>query len=304
MKEKTLLILAGGMGSRFGGLKQITPLGPSGEFIIDYSVYDALKAGFTKIVFLIKEDIYETFKETIGKRVEKHIKVEYSFQNNDNVPSQYKIPKERVKPLGTAHAILCCKDEIKEPFAIINADDFYGQEAFKQAADFLDEMNKSKENKYGLISYLVKNTLTENGAVKRGVCREENGNLTKLIESSIERKNGKLIASPLSGSEPFEIDGNEEVSMNFLLFSPSIFSYIEKKFPEFLENHKDDLSTCEYLIPDVLFEATKDNYAKTKVIKTNSKWYGVTYREDAEYVKKALQELVDKNIYPKKLWKN
>ena len=227
-KDITLMILAAGMGSRFGGLKQITPLGPNDEFIIDYSVYDAIKAGFTKIVFLIKEENYADFKETIGKRVEPHIKVEYCFQKNDNLPEGYVLPEERIKPLGTAHAILCCKDKVKEPFMMINADDFYGRDAFVQGAKFLKNIDSRLEKElYGMVAYKVKNTITENGSVKRGVCKVVNNHLTELIESSVERKNGKIIATPLNGNKEFEVSGEDTVSMNMLLFTPSIFNYIE-----------------------------------------------------------------------------
>ena len=299
-KEITLVILAAGMGSRFGGLKQIAPLGPNGEFIIDYSVYDAIKAGFTKIVFLIKEENYELFKETIGSRVEPHINVEYCFQKNDNVPKDYEIPQERVKPLGTAHAILCCKDKVHEPFMTINADDFYGRDAFVKGAEFL---KNTKDNEYGLVGYLVKNTLTENGAVKRGVCKIENELLQEITESSIERiENSKIMASPLSGDEPFEVNENDTVSMNMLLFTPSIFKYLEEKFVEFLETNKHDMEKCEYLIPDVIFKAIEENYATTRVLPTTATWYGVTYKEDAADVKKSLAKLVEDNEYPNDLW--
>ena len=180
-KDLTLVILAAGMGSRFGGLKQIAPLGPNGEFIIDYSVYDAIKAGFNKIVFLIKEENYDLFKETIGSRVEPHINVEYCFQKNDNLPEGYKIPETRIKPLGTAHAILCCKDNVREPFMMINADDFYGRDAFMKAAEFLKSTTENIPHQYGMVGYQVKNTMTENGAVKRGACKVEKGYLTELI---------------------------------------------------------------------------------------------------------------------------
>lgn len=302
MKDKTLLILAAGMGSRFGGLKQIAPLGPNGEFIIDYSVYDAIKAGFNKIVFLIKEENYDVFKETIGKRVEPYINVEYCFQKNDNIPEGYSVPENRVKPLGTAHAILCCKDKINEPFAIINADDFYGRDAYLKAANFLESMNDERPYKYGLVSYLVKNTLTENGSVKRGVCEVTDGKLTKITESVIKRVDDKLIASPLSGKEPFEVSPTDKVSMNLMLFSPSIFSYIEEKFPEFFDENKDNLEKCEYLIPDVLFETIEEGYATVEVLETTAAWYGVTYKEDADAVKKALKDLVDSGEYPNNLW--
>lgn len=301
-RDITLVILAAGMGSRFGGLKQIEPLGPNGEFIIDYSVYDAIKAGFTKIVFLIKEENYDIFKETIGARVEPHIKVEYCFQKNDNLPEGYTLPEDRVKPLGTAHAILCCREKVNEPFIIINADDFYGRDAFEKGAEFLKSIKDEKPYPYGMIAYLVKNTITENGAVKRGVCEIDGDVLNKITESSVERINGKIIAKPLSGSEPFEVAEDDMVSMNMLLFTPSIFDYIESHFKEFLDSNKDNLEKCEYLIPDVLFDTIKEGYATAKVIKTTATWYGVTYKEDAEGVKKALKKLVDENVYPNHLW--
>ena len=304
-KDLTLVILAAGMGSRFGGLKQITPLGPNDEFIIDYSVYDAIKAGFNKIVFLIKEENYDIFKETIGARVEPHIHVEYCFQKNDNVPEPYRTQlKDRQKPLGTAHAILCCKNNVHEPFMMINADDFYGRDAYIKGAEFLKNVKDEKPYPYGMVGYLVKNTITENGTVKRGVCEVEDGALTKIIESSVGREaNGKIMATPLDDTLPaFEVAEDDTVSMNMLLFTPSIFKYIEDHFEEFLENNKDNLEKCEYLIPDILFKTIKENYATAQVIKTTATWYGVTYKEDADGVKKALKGLVDSGEYPNHLW--
>lgn len=302
-KDVTLVILAAGMGSRFGGLKQITPLGPNDEFIIDYSVYDAIQAGFTKIVFLIKEENYQIFKETIGARVEPHIPVEYCFQKNDNLPKEYEFIKDRKKPLGTAHAILCCKEKIHEPFMIINADDFYGRHAYMKAAEFLKNIKDQEPNPYGMVGYLVKNTITEHGAVKRGVCEVENNKLLKIIESSVERVNDKIIATPLSGEQPFEVDENDTVSMNMLLFTPSIFNYIEKNFKQFLNENQKNLETCEYLIPDLLFKAIEEGYATATVLPTTATWYGVTYKEDADSVKDALKQLVKKKEYPNHLWK-
>ena len=302
-KDITLVILAAGMGSRFGGLKQIAPLGPNGEFIIDYSVYDAIKAGFTKIVFLIKEENYDIFKETIGARVEPHIPVEYCFQKNDNLPTGYQLPPDRVKPLGTAHAILCCKDKVHEPFMMINADDFYGRDAYIKGAEFLRNLSDEKPYPYGMVGYLVKNTITENGSVKRGVCEIKDNHLVSIIESSIEKKDNKIIASPLNGDTPFEVQEDDTVSMNMLLFTPSIFSYIEDHFKEFLDKNKDNLEKCEYLIPDVLFETIKENYATVSTLKTTATWYGVTYKEDADYVKDSLKRLVEEKEYPNDLWK-
>ncbi len=301
-KDITLVILAAGMGSRFGGLKQIEPLGPNGEFIIDYSVYDAIKAGFNKIVFLIKEENYEVFKETIGKRVEPHIKVEYCFQKNDNLPAGYTVPKDRVKPLGTAHAVLCCKEKVHEPFIIINADDFYGRDAFEKGAEFLKNLKDTIPYPYGMIAYHVKNTITENGAVKRGVCEVDGDQLLKITESQVERVDGKIIATPLNGTPSFEVGEDATVSMNMLLFTPSIFKYIEDHFAEFLDANKDNIDKCEYLIPDILFSAIRDNYATAKVIKTTATWYGVTYKEDANSVREALKKLVEEKEYPNKLW--
>lgn len=304
-KDITLVILAAGMGSRFGGLKQIEPLGPNGEFIIDYSVYDAIKAGFNKIVFLIKEENYEVFKETIGSRVEPHIHVEYAFQKNDNLPEGYEIPADRVKPLGTAHAVLCCKDKVHEPFMIINADDFYGRDAYMKAATFLRNITEEKPYHHGMVGYLVKNTITENGAVKRGVCKVENNNLISLTESTVEKVDeNTIIAQPLSGAAAFEVSEDDTVSMNMLLFTPHIFKYIEENFASFLDKNKDNLDKCEYLIPDIVFQAIENNFAVTEVLKTTATWYGVTYKEDAESVKVALAKMVTDGIYPNNLWED
>lgn len=301
-KDITLVILAAGMGSRFGGLKQIEPMGPNGEFIIDYSVYDAIKAGFNKIVFLIKRENYDLFKETIGARVEPYIKTEYAFQELNNLPLGYTLPSDRVKPLGTAHAVLCCKEKVHENFAMINSDDFYGRDAFIKAYEYLSRVDESS-SEYGMIGYKVANTLTENGSVKRGVCNvDNNGYLTNLTESKVERVNNEIIASPLDGSKAFTVKDDDTVSMNFLLFTPSIFNYIEEGFPEFFGNNKDNLLTAEYLIPDVLSNLIKNNKASTKVIPTSANWYGVTYKEDTPGVKKAIQNLVDNHEYNDNLW--
>lgn len=302
-KDITLVILAAGMGSRFGGLKQIEPMGPSDEFIIDYSVYDAIKAGFNKIVFLIKRENYDLFKETIGARVEPHIKVEYAFQELNNLPIGYELPSDRTKPLGTAHAVLCCKDVVNEPFAMINADDFYGRDAFIKAYNFLVNAD-SNSNNYGMIGYMVSNTLTENGSVKRGVCEvDENDYLKSIIESKVERVNNVIVAKPLDGRGEFNVDDNATVSMNFLLFTPSIFKHIEDRFSIFFEENKDNLLTSEYLIPDVLEKLIQENKVTTKVINTTASWYGVTYKEDTPSVRSAIKNLVDNGEYNYNLWK-
>ncbi len=297
-KNLTLVIMAAGMGSRFGGLKQIEPVGPNGEFIIDYSIYDAVRNGFNKVVFIIKEENYEIFKETIGSRVEKQIKVEYAFQRQTDIPDGYDI-KGREKPWGTSHAILSCKNNVKGNFVVLNADDFYGNDAFKEASKFFEENDKD----YAIIGYKIKNTLTENGAVKRGVCEEKDGFLTKLVESSVEEKDGAIIASPLDGSESFEIDKDDPVSMNMFCFRDNIFDYLEKHLKEFFEKNKNNLDKCEYLIPDSVYNMMKEKLVKVKVIKTTAKWHGITYKEDKEGLVKDIQNLIENKEYPEQLWK-
>ena len=302
-RDITLLVLAAGMGSRFGGLKQIEPFGPNGEFIIDYSVYDAALAGFNKVVFIIKKENYELFKETIGKRIEKYIKVEYAFQELNNIPSEYVFPEDRVKPLGTAHAVLCAKDCVHEPFAMINADDFYGRDAFVRAYYYLSNIDKNS-NDYGMIGYKTANTLTENGSVKRGICDvDNNGYLIKITESKVYRNNGTIIADPLSGDNSFTVGDDTTVSMNFLLFTPTIFNYIEELFSKFFDDNKDNLLTSEYLIPEVLSSLIVDGKASCKVILTTANWYGVTYKEDAPSVKNAIKYLIANGEYEDNLWK-
>ena len=299
-KDLTLVLMAAGMGSRFGGLKQIEPMGPNGEFLIDYSIYDALKEGFTKVVFIIKEENYEIFKETIGKRVESHIPVEYVFQKIDNVPEFVNVPEDRVKPWGTAHAIYCTKDVVKTPFITINADDFYGRDAFRVAAAFLQ---KASDKEYANVGYQVTNTMTENGSVKRGVLEAKDGKLSSLVESKIEKKDGKIIAEPLSGAPAFEVSEDALVSMNMLCFDPSLFPYLEEKMNTFFKENENDLSSCEFLIPDVMNDANKEGYATTTVLNTDAVWYGVTYKEDTKNVRTSLQKLVDEGVYPNDLWR-
>ncbi len=298
-KDLTLVIMAAGMGSRFGGLKQIEPVGPNGEFIIDYSIYDAIRAGFNKVVFIIKEENYDIFKETIGKRIEKQIKVEYCFQKQDDIPEGYD-PGDRTKPWGTSHAILAARNNVKGDFMVLNADDFYGKDAFMQASKFYSEDHPGE---YALIGYKIKNTLTENGSVKRGVCEAEDGYLTSIIESSVERKDGKIVASPLDGREPFEIDGEDPVSMNMFCFRDDLFKYLQDHLVEFFEKNKNDLSKCEYLIPDSVYNSIVEGRVKVRVIPTTAVWHGITYREDKEELVKDIQELIDKGDYPQKLWK-
>ena len=296
-----LLIMAAGMGSRFGGLKQVEPVGPNGEFILDYSVYDAIKAGYDKVVFIIKEENYDLFRETIGKRIESKIKVEYVFQKIEDVPDGVKVPATRVKPWGTSHAILSANNVINEPFTVINADDFYGYDPFIKIKEFFD--NEKDPNKYSMIGYNVRNTMTENGSVKRGICTAENGYLTGLVESSIEDVSGTIIATPLEDKEHlFEVPNNSLVSMNFFGFNPSIFGYLEDEMKEFFEKNKDNLDNCEFLIPNSVFKRIDEGKIMVKVLDTKERWYGVTYKEDKPDLVNAINKMIKDGKYPNNLW--
>lgn len=298
-----LVIMAAGMGSRFGGLKQIEPMDDEGNFIIDYSIYDAIRCGFDRVVFIIKEENYKDFVETVGKRVEKRIKVDYVFQRLQNIPAQFLVPKERVKPWGTGHAILACKDVVKGDFVIINADDFYGYDAFKVASDFIKNKQRGALPQYALIGYKVKNTLSQNGSAKRGVCVVEDGMLKHIDESSVERVNGRIIASPLDESESFEIEDDRVVSMNMWCLDKSVFEELEREFIPFLEeNLKTNPLKCEYLMPTIISKMIEDERAITVVKDTVAVWQGVTYKEDKESVVTALKNLKDEGVYPQKLW--
>lgn len=301
-KDMTLLIMAAGMGSRFGGLKQIEAVGPTKEFIIDYSIYDAIVAGFNKVVFVIKEENYDIFRDTIGKRIEPYIKVEYCFQSLQSLPCDIVVPEDRVKPWGTAHAILAAKNMINENFAIINADDFYGREAFCDIAGFLK--NIKKDNEYAVVGYEVEHTLTEHGSVKRAVLEHHDNVLDKLIESNIEKKDGVIVATPLNGFESFKIDKCTSVSMNMFGFSTSIFKHIEDNFEQFLENNKDNILKCEYLIPDLVAELISKGIIEVSVIPTKSKWQGVTYKEDTPKVIKMIEKEIERGKYNRDLWED
>ena len=298
-----LVIMAAGMGSRYGGLKQLDPIDDNGNFIIDYSIFDAIRCGFDKVIFIIKEENYDAFRETVGKRVESRIETAYVFQKNDNVPNEYKIPSERTKPLGTGHAVLCSKNAVNSSFAVINADDFYGYEAFKAAADFLK--NNSDENNFALVGYKANNTFCNAKSVKRGVCGVENNKLTSIVESSLSKnENNEIIATPIDGSglEPFKIENDKTVSMNLFAFTPKFLEHLEIYFYKFLERNKDNLSSCEYFLPTVVTTLIRKNKATVDVINTDAVWFGMTYKEDKEIVKQSILGEVKKGIYPANLW--
>lgn len=292
----TLVIMAAGMGSRYGGLKQIESVGPNGEFIIDYSIYDAIQAGFTKVIFIIKEENYEIFKSTVGKRIKNHIEVEYVFQNNDNLPVS--ISKDRTKPLGTAHAVLCCKNVINENFAIINADDFYGRDAYFKISNFIK--NNKIDNEFAVIGYNILETITDNGSVKRGICNIKNNYLVSLDECIISRDGDKLFAKTLLGNNEIHVDKNTVVSMNMFEFTPKIFDLFEDSFKEFLNNID---TTNEYLVPIEINKYIKKNLINVSVINTTSIWYGITYKDDLNLIRGEINRLINDGVYPKNLWK-
>ena len=299
-----LVIMAAGMGSRYGGLKQLDPVDDNGNFIIDYSIYDAIRCGFDKVVFIIKEENYELFRDTVGKRVEDKIETVYVFQDNKNIPSEFVIPEDRTKPFGTGHAVLCAKDAISSNFAVINADDFYGYEAYKSASEFLKQ--NPAENNFAIVGYKAINTFCGAKSVKRGVCGVSNNKLTSIVESSLSKnESGEIIATPIdgSGTQPFKIENNQTVSMNLFAFTPKFLNYLEDYFYKFLNKNKEDLSSCEYFLPTVVTTLIGEQKASVDVIDTNAVWFGMTYKEDKELVKQSILGEVAKGIYPSNLWK-
>lgn len=297
-----LVIMAAGMGSRFGGLKQVEPVGPNGEFILDYSIYDAKRVGIDKVVFIIKEENYDLFRDTVGKRIEGKINVEYVFQRTTDFLGGFEPEEERRKPWGTAQAILACKDVVKDNFIVINADDFYGYESFKIVKDYMEQVEKTQTD-FCMAGYIVKNTLSENGKVKRGICKAQKDTLNKIVESNIGYEENKLIATNLVTEESFEVKENDLVSMNFFGFTPVIFEELQKQFKLFLEKNKQNINNCEYLIPEVIQKMISANKCSMKVLKTNAVWHGVTYKEDKEELQKAIFDLIEKKEYPSHLWK-
>ena len=289
--------MAAGMGSRYGGLKQIESFGPNGELITDYSIYDAKRVGFDKVVFIIKEENYELFKEKIGDRVSKYIKVEYAFQKLDDILEGYSIPRDRVKPLGTAHAIYSARDLIDSDFAVINADDFYGYDAFRVLSEALDN---ASYNEYVMVAYKVCNTITLNGSVKRGVCEVEDGYLKGIDESVIEVVDDKIRKTSMITGDVSIIDKDTLVSMNLFGFKRDFINYIVSDFKDFLDNS--DLSSDEFFLPSVVFNCIKRGDCKVKVYSTDEKTYGVTYKEDKDDVVKGIENKIKDEVYPEKLW--
>jgi NDP-sugar pyrophosphorylase family protein len=294
----TLVILAAGMASRYGSMKQVQGFGPAGETIMDYSIYDAIRAGFGKIVFIIRRDFEDDFKRIFDPKLKNRIAVEYVFQEMDAFINGYEAPAERTKPWGTAHAVLCAKDAVNEPFAVINADDFYGRNAFEKAAEFLKK--ECNPNLYAILGYDLLKTLSDNGTVNRGVCKvDAEGNLASITERiNIAKQGNKIICD--DNQEPKELPLNTRVSMNFWCFDPSFFPYIEKVFLEFLAENIKNIK-AEFFIPIVADQFIREA-GIIRVIPTPAPWFGVTYKEDAPEVEKSLNELVQKGEYPERLW--
>lgn len=293
-----LVVMAAGMGSRFGGLKQVAPIDEDNNFILDYSIYDAVKAGFDRVVLIIKEENYEYFKETVGKRLNKIVPVVYVFQSLDNVPDGFSMP-ERVKPWGTAHAIYCCKDVVADKFAVINADDFYGYESFELIAKFLK--NDASGN-FINAGFLVKNTLSDKGAVKRGIFSLDGDYATELVESEIEVRSGKVMATPLNQDTWREISPNTLVSMNMFGFNKKLMDRIVNDFYKFFNQPKDTLLKAEFLLPMEVDQMIKDGEIKLIVGTTTAKWYGITYKEDLEQFKQAIVDMKQRGMYPQHLY--
>jgi UTP-glucose-1-phosphate uridylyltransferase len=298
--KPTLLILAAGMGSRYGGLKQIDPFGPNGETILEYSVYDAIRAGFGKVVFVIRQSFADAFRERFDDKLKGKIKVEYVFQELNKLPEGYACPEGREKPWGTGHAILMAKDVINEPFAAINADDFYGAQAFQCIADFFKAT--VSPGTYSMVGYLIENTLSENGTVSRGICKTDGEqNLVKITERHQIRREGNAIVFEDENQALVEVAGNTPVSMNFWGFHPTLFGHLERQFKAFLDE-KMELPKSEFYIPNAVFELIKSKEVKTKVLKANSPWFGVTYPEDKPHVTQQIKKLTEAGVYPAQLW--
>ncbi len=298
--KPTLMVLAAGMGSRYGGLKQLDQVGPSGETIIDYSIYDAIRAGFGKIVFVIRRDIEEPFREAFIERLKNHIKIEYVFQELDNLPKGYSLPEGRTKPWGTSHAIMVTREKIKEPFGVINADDYYGVESFKILREFL--VNDKDDNNYSLVGYPMGNTLSDHGHVNRGVCQVgKTGLLEGIVETRKISKTDKGIFAPGPDGKDLTFSGREIVSMNLWGFKPSIYDLLDKEFTLFLKTRIED-PTAELDIPTSVDKYVKSGEITIKVLETGGKWFGVTYREDKPFVVASINRMVEAGIYPAKLF--
>jgi NDP-sugar pyrophosphorylase family protein len=300
----TLIIMAAGIGSRYGGLKQVDPIGPNGEIIIDYSVYDALRAGFDKIVFVIRQELEEAFREKIGRQVEQRVQTAYVFQDVSDVPPGIHIPPERSKPWGTAHAVLSCKDVVSAPFAVINADDFYGRQAFEALSGYLSQAQDGPQGyDYCMAGYVLRNTLSEFGSVARGVCTiDSSGYLVAVNERTKIERDGSDARYSEDGQHWTRLPGDAIVSMNCWGFTPSFFAELEAEFPRFFQRSADNLLKAEFFLPDVVNSLLQAGKARVRVLPVAERWFGVTNKADRPVVQAALRELVENGVYPRDLW--
>lgn len=300
--KPTLLVLAAGMGSRYGGLKQIDPVGPSQEIIIDYSIFDAVRAGFGKVVFVIRKDIEETFKECVGSRFKGIIDVEYAYQELNELPAGFAVPEGREKPWGTGHAILMAADLIKEPFAVINADDFYGKSGYKLLADYLSQASDGAMAEYCMCGFMLRNTLSEHGYVSRGICETDSeGYLQDVEEITRIEKDGDGAKYNAADKTEVRLTGNEFVSMNMWGFTPSIFERLKEQFVEFLQKNGSELKS-EFFIPTVVNNLIKSGKTRVKVLESGDSWFGITYKEDKPAVVESVARLVEDKVYPNPLF--
>lgn len=303
MNKPTLLVMAAGVGSRYGGLKQIDPVGPSGEIVIDYSIYDAKRAGFGKVVFVIRKDIEADFREAIGNRIAKQIPVEYAFQELSKVPSWFSVPATRKKPWGTTQAVLMADGLINEPFAVINADDYYGVASYKVLAAHLNKSaDKNGIGDYSMVGFILRNTLSEFGTVARGVCKVDgNGQLAGVDELTAIAKDGNGAKYTDAAGVTHKLTGNEPVSMNFWGFTPSIFGHCRRIFDDFLKAHGGE-EKSETFIPKTVDQLIREKKAHVNVLTSPDAWFGVTYKEDKPFVVSSIQKLIAAGVYPEKLW--
>jgi dTDP-glucose pyrophosphorylase len=304
MSKPTLVVMAAGMGSRYGGLKQIDAVGPNGEIIIDYSIYDAVKSGFGQVVFIVKKDIEQAFRQAIGDRIGRYVDTQYAYQEIDAVPSGYQVPPGRTKPWGTAHAILCCKNIVKTPFAVINADDFYGSTSFMEMRKFLSSLKgKANPSSYAMVGFILENTLTEHGTVSRGVCTVNgDGSLTDIQERTKIQKSENGAQYTENGANWIDLPRDSIVSMNLWGLDTSIFDELEKGFADFLAQNRDQIQKAEYFLPGVINNLLIKKKATVQVLTSKERWYGITYREDKPTVVNAIRSLIEQGVYPEKLW--
>jgi len=299
----TLIVLAAGIGRRYGGPKQIEPIGPSGEILLDYSVYDALDAGFQKVVFVIRREIEAAFRRKVGRTIERHCDTRYAYQDMTCIPEGFTVPHNRQKPWGTAHAVLICRDMIDVPFGVINADDFYGRGAFQQLADFLNNVEDEKAIVGCAIGYPVENTLTDHGSVARGVCKvDSDGSLVRIDERRNVQRFEKTVKASDDGEHWIEVPRGTPVSMNMWGFSPSLFVELEARFRQFLGQDSRTLETAEYWLPEVVNDLVQEGRAHITVIPTCEQWLGVTHPEDRSTVQQGIRDLIARGIYPEDLW--